>query len=205
MIDLTDIHSFLHCATPEAWLNAAPGQLDTLLIDHANCEKKAASTALHLLYRYVDKMELLSKLSQLAREELLHFEQVVTLMREMGVKYRQLSPSRYASQMRSHVRKEEPLRLLDMLIIGAYIEARSCERFAALSTGLLEKEETRAIGHYYQFLLKSERRHYMDYLALAKLYATECIEERIAWFGEVERELILSPDTHFRFHSGVSQ
>lgn len=203
MTDLTEIHSFLPCTTPEAWLNAAPAHLSTLLIDHANCEKKAASTALHLLYRYVDRMELLAKLSQLAREELLHFEQVVALMGKMGMTYRKLSPSRYASELRSHVRKEEPLRLLDILISGAYIEARSCERFAALATRLLEEKETRAIGHYYRFLLKSERRHHADYLALARLYATECIEERVAWFGEVERELILSPDAHFRFHSGV--
>jgi tRNA-(ms[2]io[6]A)-hydroxylase len=203
MIDLTEIHSFLPCTTPEAWLNAAPGQLNTLLIDHANCEKKAASTALHLLYRYIDRTELLAKLSQLAREELLHFEQVVALMRKMGMTYRRLSPSRYASELRSHVRKEEPLRLLDILISGAYIEARSCERFAALATRLLEEKETRAIGHYYRILLKSERRHYTDYLALARLYAAESIEERVAWFGEVERELILSPDAHFRFHSGV--
>ena len=205
MIDLSEIYSFLPCATPETWLNAAPVHLDTLLIDHANCEKKAASTALHLLHRYVDRMELLGKLSQLAREELLHFEQVVALIRKMGIKYRKLSPSRYASELRSHVRKEEPLRLVDMLISGAYIEARSCERFAVLATRLLEEKETRAIGNYYRFLLKSERRHYADYLALARLYATGCIEERLAWFGEVERELILSPDADFRFHSGTPQ
>jgi tRNA 2-(methylsulfanyl)-N6-isopentenyladenosine37 hydroxylase len=173
---------------------------DILLIDHAHCEKKAASTALNLMFRYVDRPELLDALSQLAREELLHFEQVLQIMRQRDVQYDHLSPSRYAASLRKHMRNEEPGKLVDVLIIGALIEARSCERFAALAP-FVDKE----LGRYYRFLLKSESRHFEDYLRLAELYAGEDISARVAEFVALERELIETPDTEFRFHSGVPE
>lgn len=203
MIDLTPIKTFLGCETPQAWLQVAPNHLDVLLIDHAHCEKKAASTAMNLLFRYVDRPELLRKLSQLAREEMLHFEQVLDYMDKFGVAYDHLSPARYANGLRQYVRTHEPDRLIDTLIIGAFIEARSCERFAALAPVLKQNEKTAELAKYYIFLLKSESRHYEDYLALARLYAVADIDERIAFFKDVERELIESEDSEFRFHSGV--
>lgn len=203
MAEISEVKSFLGCATPEAWLDRALTHLDILLIDHAHCEKKAASTALNLLFRYVDKRELLFKLSQLAREEMLHFEQVLEMMDAHGVHYGHLSPARYAQGLRQHIRPKEPEKLVDTLIIGALIEARSCERFDALAPRLLARPDTADIGKYYVFLLKSESRHYEDYLALAREYSPVPIEERIGFFREVERELIQSPDTEFRFHSGV--
>ncbi len=124
-----ELLAFLPCATPDAWVAWALENPELLLIDHAQCEKKAASTAMSLLYRYVDHPLLLTKMSQLAREELLHFEQVVKLMEARGIVYRHISASRYAEGLRRHVRGEEPERLIDILIIGALIEARSCERF----------------------------------------------------------------------------
>lgn len=162
------VTQFLQVKTPDAWLQLAPLHLDTLLIDHAHCEKKAASTALNLMYRYVDRPELLHKMAQLAREELLHFEQVLALMERRDIAYQHLSPSRYAQEMRRHVRTHEPARLIDTLIVGAFIEARSCERFAALADSHLLDEE---LSKYYRYLLKSESRHFLDYLALAKSYS----------------------------------
>jgi tRNA 2-(methylsulfanyl)-N6-isopentenyladenosine37 hydroxylase len=198
MHDIAAIRDFLPCATPQAWIDWALQHPDILLIDHAHCEKKAASTALNLMFRYVDRPELLDALSQLAREELLHFEQVIQMMRQRGVQYDHLSPSRYASSLRKLMRTEEPGRLVDVLIIGALIEARSCERFAALAPFVDEE-----LGRYYRFLLKSESRHFEDYLNLAALYAGEDIGARVAEFTALERELVQSPDTEFRFHSGV--
>ncbi|MCM5703780.1 tRNA-(ms[2]io[6]A)-hydroxylase [Larsenimonas salina] len=191
---------FLPCRTPAAWIEAAAMHNEILLIDHAQCEKKAASTAMHLLFRYVEKPGLLSKMSQLAREELLHFEQVVGLMAARGIDYSHLSASRYAEGLRAHVRKNEPGRLIDILIVGAFIEARSCERFASLIPHLDDE-----LARYYRTLLKSEARHFEDYLGLARDYAgpDDNVDERIAAFREHERELIESTDTHFRFHSGV--
>ncbi|MCI0508759.1 tRNA-(ms[2]io[6]A)-hydroxylase [Chromohalobacter marismortui] len=193
-----ELLNFLSCPTPDAWVQEALANPALLLIDHAQCEKKAASTAMNLMYRYVEHTELLTKMSQLAREELLHFEQVVTLMRGRGVRYRQLSASRYAAGLRQHVGKDDPQRLIDTLIVGAFIEARSCERFAALIPFLDDE-----LAKFYRALVKSEGRHYEDYLALAQQYATQDIAPRIAFFAERERALIESPDTCFRFHSGV--
>lgn len=203
MAELDDVIAFLGCPTPEAWLAKAVEYLDILLIDHAHCEKKAASTALNLMFRYVDRRNLLFKLSQLAREEMLHFEQVLELLEQHGVTYGHLSPARYAQGLRQHIRQTEPDKLVDTLIIGALIEARSCERFHALAPQLLADESTADIGRYYLFLLKSESRHYEDYLALAQEYAASSIDDRVAFFRAVERELIESPDPDFRFHSGV--
>ena len=179
------LHQFLACATPEAWLQWA-------------LEKKAASTAMSLLYRYVDQPLLLSKMSQLAREELLHFEQVVALMEARGVAYQHLTASRYAEGLRRHLRSNDPERLIDVLIIGALIEARSCERFACLIPYLDEE-----LAKFYRTLVKSEGRHFEDYLLLARQQTSDSIDERIAFFVAREAELITSTDTAFRFHSGV--
>lgn len=195
---LGEIHQFLMCPTPESWIDAALENQDTLLIDHANCEKKAASTAMNLLYRHIDRPDLLKKMSQLAREELLHFEQVVNIMKDRGVDYKHLSSSRYASGLRDLVRKGGDEELVDVLICGALIEARSCERFAALVPHLDD-----VLAKFYRSLLRSEGRHYQDYLELAQQYAGHDIQDRIDEFRVVERDLIMDRDSEFRFHSGV--
>jgi tRNA-(ms[2]io[6]A)-hydroxylase len=133
----------------------------------------------------------------LAREELRHFEQVLAIMRKRDIAYIQLTAARYAEGLRRHVRKPEPHRLIDVLICGAFIEARSCERFAKLAPYLDSELEK-----FYVSLLRSEARHYRDYLKLAQDYAQTSIEDRILHFREVEAELILKPDEEFRFHSG---
>lgn len=193
---------FLACPTPQEWVDQALQNQTLLLIDHAQCEKKAASTAMSLMYRYVDRPLLLTKMSQLAREELLHFEQVIKVMGERGITYRHLSASRYAEGLRRHVRTEDPGRLVDILIVGAFIEARSCERFARLIPHLDTE-----LAKFYRSLVKSEGRHYEDYLMLARRYAgdesEQDIEARIGLFADCERRLIDSPDETFRFHSGM--
>ncbi|MCE8031943.1 MAG: tRNA-(ms[2]io[6]A)-hydroxylase [Halomonas sp.] len=190
--------AFLACPTPDAWVEWALKNPELLLIDHAQCEKKAASTAMSLLYRYVNQPLLLTKMSQLAREELLHFEQVVKLMEARGIEYRHLSASRYAESLRRHVRPQEPDRLVDILIIGAFIEARSCERFARLIPHLDTE-----LARFYRSLVKSEGRHYEDYLMLAQHISSDPIDKRVDFFAECEAQLIVTPDTAFRFHSGV--
>jgi tRNA-(ms[2]io[6]A)-hydroxylase len=193
------ILEFLPCATPQAWVRQAQQQQELLLVDHANCEKKAASTALNLMYRYVEHPRLLKKLSRLAREELRHFEQVLALMESRGLDYPQLSASRYAGELRKQVRSQEPGRLVDTLLTGAIIEARSCERFAAL-VPVLDDE----LAAFYVSLLKSESRHFSDYLKLAAaLAAPGEIDQRLQRLLRRERELIESEDAEFRFHSGV--
>lgn len=194
---LKEIHNFLPCRTPQQWIDNALANQGLMLIDHAHCEKKAASTALSLMYRYVDNTDLLNKMSRLAREELRHFEQVLAIMNKRGVDYCHLTPARYAAGLRQEVRSDDPGRLVDVLIVGAIIEARSCERFAALAPFLDEK-----LADFYTGLLKSEARHYQDYLALAEKAAGGAIDERVRDFLALEKVLIEEPDTEFRFHSG---
>lgn len=198
MTALEEIKNFLPCKTPDRWLENAVENPELLLIDHANCEKKAASTALNLIYRYVDNFDLLNKMSRLAREEMRHFEQVIAIMKRRDIAYRQISASRYATRLRDLVRTDDPHRLLDILIVGAIIEARSCERFARLAPYLDSELEA-----FYLSLLKSEGRHYRDYLILAnKIASQQEIEQRLGLFLEAEQQLIESADTEFRFHSG---
>ncbi len=192
-----NVNSFLRCATPDAWLAAVPSNLPVLLVDHANCEKKAASTALNLIYRYVDKPDLMMQLSKLAREELRHFEQVLALLASREIEYRHVSPARYAGGLRDGVRTFEPARLVDTLIVCAIVEARSCERFQML-LAVLDDE----LAGFYASLLKSEERHFNVYLKMARTYGGSEIDARIEHFLDLDKQLILEPDTDFRFHSG---
>ena len=197
---MAGIQAFLPCPTPDAWVTAAlqRDQESTLLIDHANCEKKAAATALALMHRYTDNPVLLNKMSRLAREELRHFEQVIKIMAARDIAYEPLSASRYARGLHKGVRRQDPGRLIDTLVVGALIEARSCERLARLAPKL-DKE----LGDFYFSLLKSEARHYSDYLCLAESLAGEGhLANRLECFRGLEAELVQGADTEFRFHSG---
>ncbi|AVN31910.1 tRNA isopentenyl-2-thiomethyl-A-37 hydroxylase MiaE [Serratia marcescens] len=244
---LAPILSFLHCETPDAWIDAArrPENLQLLLTDHLVCELKAAQTGMWLIRRYVaDKesgdallallrpyeaflheaqgapdtlfrqgqfirkilpkngsaygQDLADRMVLLIKEELHHFSQVLEIMQARGIPYRKITASRYAKGMIREIRTHDPATLIDKLICGAYIEARSCERFAKLAPHLDDE-----LNRFYVSLLRSEARHYQDYLTLAEQIAGGDISERVAHFGRLEAELILSPDSKLRFHSGV--
>ena len=199
---LKPIYDFLACRTPQAWVDVACQHIPLLLQDHANCEKKAAGTAMNLMFRYGYHTELQVKLAQLVREEMLHYEQVIDIMRARDQAWEAVSASRYAQGLRKHIRTHEPAALVDVLIVGAFVEARSCERFAALVPFVDEE-----LAKFYRYLLKSESRHFEDYLTLARTLVPDsekiAIDDRIALFREVERELIESPDSEIRFHGGV--
>lgn len=194
-----EIHDFLGCVTPDAWVRAALADQEILLIDHKNCEFKAASTALSLMAKYSSHVDLLNAMSRLAREELVHHEQVLRIMKRRKIGLRPVSAARYASALRALVRTHEPHKLVDTLVVGAFIEARSCERFAALVPHLDAE-----LGKFYGGLLKSEARHYQGYLKLAYQYGDEAdVTSTVERVRAAECELIESPDTEFRFHSGV--
>lgn len=196
-----NIAAFFDTPTPDEWIHAAAERLPELLLDHANCELKAASTALGFIYRYPERTALARRMSRLAREELRHFEQVRKIIEEMSIPFEHLSASRYAGSLRDAVRKNEPERLLDLLLVGALIEARSCERFAALIPHLPDK-----LGKFYAGLLDSEARHFEHYLEFAnsELQLDEdSREQRLDELKALEAKLISAPDEQFRFHSGV--
>ena len=203
--DIQPVLEFLKVDSPTGWINSVASNLDVLLIDHANCEKKAANSALSIIFRYVEYPDLIKHMSKLAREELRHFEQVIDLMQDLEVEYKPLSPSRYASALHKEISKEEPYRLVDTLICAAVVEARSCERFAAVSGEVPAK-----IAEFYRFLLNTDARHFRDYLELARSYAKrerhkifgDYVDGRIEVFLDLDIELITGPDEEFRLHSG---
>lgn len=203
---------FLHCRTPEAWIDAAIRNMPTLLVDHASLELKAAEQAQKLIRRYGSgggteslpetavRLKLLQKMSRLAREELRHFEQVVELLAQRGIDYAPVTASRYARTLHAHVRSTEPGRCVDTLIVGAIIEARSCERFFSLLPALEDNEPE--LATFYGSLLRSEARHFEDYVALAQAVAGTRAQQRIDTFLALDAELVSAPDRETRFHSG---
>jgi tRNA-(ms[2]io[6]A)-hydroxylase len=189
--------SILRAPTPETWVAAAVERWREMLVDHANCEKKAASTAIALMFAYPEDHALAMALSRLAREELRHFEQVQKMMLTLGVEVERQQPGRYAAGLRSVIRTSEPGRKLDLLLSGALIEARSSERFRLLS-GRLQQP----LGDFYASLQRSEARHFELYVNLARTEAPDQWQERMGTLAEREAELATAADPVFRFHSG---
>jgi len=189
--------SILHARTARAWFDLAAERTADLLLDHANCEKKAASTALALMFAYPEDFELATRMSKLAREELRHFELVQQQLAGQGVPFRRLSPSRYAEGLRKALRRSEPGRRVDLLLCGALIEARSHERFV----GLVERLPA-PLADFYASLAAAEWRHAALYQRLAARGGASIVA-RLDELAEVEAELATAPDTEFRFHSGT--
>ena len=210
---MDDIEEFLLTPTPPQWCERALGELETLLLDHAGLELKAAHQAQRLIWNYGGadvraipdrqvQLDLLQRMSRLAREELRHFEQVLAVIDRRGIAYRPLSSSGYAAALRGHVRGNEPDRLVDTLIVGALIEARSCERFGML-TAALEPGEPE-LAAFYRTLLRSEARHFRDYLTLAERIGGRDTPARVEELRRIEAPLMHVDSPRLRFHSGVA-
>jgi len=186
--------------TPDAWFERAPAELDILLLDHANCEKKAASTALSMLFAYPGEGRDNLSLSRVAREELRHFEQVQNQLVRLRIPFRRLAPSRYAEGLRKALPAREPARRLGLLVASALIEARSCERFA----GLVPRLEP-VLAAFYRSLHAAESRHRSLYLELARRHAEPHgldLQASVDHMASLEAELATGRDPVFRFHSG---
>ena len=183
--------------TAPAWVEAAAARWRELLNDHAQCEKKAASTALALMFTYPEDRRLASTLSRLAREELRHFEQVQKLMSALEVPFERQRPGRYAAGLRAVLRTADPGRKLDLLLTGALIEARSCERFRLLAPRLPAE-----VAGFYEQLARSEARHFEEYLELAREEAATQWRPRLRQLADCEARLVSAPDAQLRFHSG---
>jgi len=189
--------AILQSDTDPRWFALAVERWQDLLIDHANCEKKAASTALSLMFAYPEDFELADRMSRLAREELRHFELVQQKLKALQVPFRRLSPSRYAEGLRKALRRTEAERRVDLLLIGALIEARSHERFIGLIPLLGEP-----LGSFYDSLAAAESRHASLYLKLAEKRG-EGTGARLQELAAIESQLAVAPDPEFRFHSGT--
>ncbi len=195
---MNEILDFLGSATPQAWIEAAVANTDILLLDHKNCEFKAASNALNLIAKYSEHPDLINAMSRLAREELVHYEQVLKILKARGIVLRPLTPSRYAMGLRRLVRRDPDGMMTDILLVSAFIEARSCERFGAVAPHLDAE-----LSSFYGGLLNSEARHFQGYIKLAHLYGDASdIARRLDVIRPVEQALVSDPDSEFRFHSG---
>ncbi|MEZ4240482.1 MAG: tRNA-(ms[2]io[6]A)-hydroxylase [Myxococcota bacterium] len=184
--------------TEPGWVAALLPHLDVVLLDHAHCEKKAASTAINLIFRYQPLPDLMVPLSALAREELEHFELVLALLEARGATFGPLAPSPYAAALYAAVRKPEPERLLDTLLVCSLIEARSCERMTLLAEQLPDPE----LQRFYRDLLASEARHHATYVELA-LRRHDRVEvfARLAELAQHEAAVLAETPREPRVHS----
>jgi tRNA-(ms[2]io[6]A)-hydroxylase len=193
----------LHLAKPTRsdWAAYAIEHVAEILLDHAHCEKKAASTAVGMIFRYEERTELMEPLSQLAREELAHFEEVLERLSERGIPFRRLPAGEYASGLHQAVRKQEPHRLLDNLLTCALIEARSCERMQLFGEALMDRDP--ALGKLYSGLLAAEARHFRRYVELAELYFDKAeVLARLETLAIHESEVIARAKVEPRLHCG---
>ena len=188
----------LSSSTGSAWLTRALAHLDEILIDHAHCEKKAASTAVSLLFKYPAQAALLPALAELAREELDHFRQVLAHLAARGLALRHQMPAPYASGLFAAVRPAEPARLLDTLLCLALIEARSCERLGLLADALPDAD----LAAFYRSLVASEARHHAAYVDLAQTVASAAeVRARLAVLADHEAAVLAAAPAWPRLHA----
>lgn len=184
--------------TEEGWVERALDAMPEILLDHAHCEKKAASTAVNLIFRYPQHVVLMRPLSELAREELEHFEQVLTMLESRALEYRRQRPSPYAGKLMTIVRATEPERLLDTLLCCALIEARSCERMKILAARLQDRE----LEALYTSLLACEARHHRTYVDLAEaIFDPTEVSKRLAEVSAHEAAVIDDAPLEPRLHN----
>ena len=188
----------LHSTSPDRWLKQVDENLAEVLIDHAHCEKKAAGTAMNLLFAYVDNEELCREMTAIVNEELEHFHMVIEILKQRGIEFRRLKPSQYGRRLNDLVRKQEPQRAIDRLLVAGLIEARSCERFGLLRENLEDKE----LAQFYDSLFESEARHHTTYIRLAKMFGDDAtIRARLSELAEEEAKIIAEGEDLARVHS----
>lgn len=188
----------LQSRTPASFARRFEEHLEEMLVDHAHCEKKAASTALNLLFRHADDEDLVRVMAEIVEEEIQHFRIVLDLLDKRGMRFRRQKPSAYAGKLHQLARTGEPEALLDRLLIGALIEARSCERFDVLAHHLVDPE----LAAFYRSLFESEARHYATYLRLAlKIFDEPTVRARLDELAHAEAGIVEQGEPAPRLHA----
>lgn len=189
---------FLETPTSQAWLDQAIANLDTILLDHAQCERKAAGTAIQMMSRYPSSVELVRELTAIAQEELSHYSQVNDWLERRGIPLQPVSPPPYGAALKKCVRRQEPDRMLDLLLVSALIEARSHERLGLLGQHCPDVQ----LAKFYRSLMASEARHYGSYWLLTKTYFhADLVNERLGELAECESEILSTLHPEPRVHS----
>jgi tRNA-(ms[2]io[6]A)-hydroxylase len=188
----------LRSTTSPQWIGQVHEHLDEILIDHAHCEKKAAGTAMNLIFAYVEQTELVRCMSEIVNEELEHFHMVLDELQRREIRFRRQQPSSYGRRLNDLTRSGEPHRAVDRLLVASLIEARSCERFALLRDHVGDAR----LSDFYGGLFESEARHHATYVQLARHFADEAaVQQRLLELAEAEAEIIRQGDTVVRMHS----
>lgn len=184
--------------TSDDWFDRIADSIDDVLVDHAHLEKRAASNALAMVFKYTSKKRLARELSRVVREEMEHFEIMLDVLDERGIEFTRQSAAPYAQQLTNHVRKQEPQKLLDKLLVSSLIEARSCERFQILGRRL-EDEKLREL---YADLAAQEARHHTLYTSLARDYfPVEEVRTRLDELATIEASAVAASAGWARLHS----
>ena len=188
----------LTAPTSRDWVTQAIANLDTILLDHSHCERKAAGVALNLIFRYPSSTKLVRMLTAIAREELEHFEQVNQWLEWRGIALAPLSPPPYGAGLKAQIRPKEPERMLDSLLVSGLIEARSHERLGLLAEYCPEPE----LAKFYCGLMASEARHYGMYWVLADTYFERSVfTQRLEELAIMESQLLATLHSEPRIHS----
>ncbi len=190
----------LQSSSSARWLKQVDDHLDEILIDHAHCEKKAAGTAMNLMFAYVENQELCREMTEIVNEELEHFHMVVDLLNRRGIPFRKLIPSQYGRKLNDLVRKGEPERAIDRLLVACLFEARSCERFNFLRKHMEGRDQE--LADFYNSLFESEARHHTTYVRMAKFFAPEeVVKKRLDELSAAEAAIIDVGEELPRMHS----
>jgi len=193
----------LKSGSSQRWLGQVDDHLEEILIDHAHCEKKAAACAMNLMFAYTDHEELCREMTVIVNEELEHFNMVLDLLKSRGIPFRRLKPGGYGRQLNELVRKTEPAKAIDRLLVASLIEARSCERFDLLRQHMLtDRWQDHELAEFYGSLFESEARHHTTYVQLATVFApADTIKRRLHELSLEEARIIAAGDPQPRMHS----
>jgi len=182
------------------WLKQVDEHLDDILIDHAHCERKAASTAMNLMNSYTENRDLCREMTRIVEEELEHFEMVLCILDQRGIEFRRIASGPYGRKLNALVRNSEPDRGVDRLLVASLIEARSCERFSLLSEYVRERDSV--LADFYASLFESEARHHTTYVRLAEHFAPrETVRSRLDQLSSEESMILAQGSNLPRMHS----
>jgi tRNA 2-(methylsulfanyl)-N6-isopentenyladenosine37 hydroxylase len=197
---LLNIMLSLHSSSSDRWLKQVESNLDEILIDHAHCEKKAAGTAMNFIFAYVDNLELCREMTEIVNEELEHFHMVIDILHRRKIEFRRIRPSSYGRKLNDLVRRGEPERAIDRMLVACLIEARSCERFDFLRKYMDGKDQE--LSDFYGSLFESEARHHTTYVRMAKFFGSDDeVKQRLNELSAIEAEIIEIGDDLPRMHS----
>lgn len=182
------------------WLSQVDEHLPEILIDHAHCERKAASTAMNLMNSYTENRQLCIEMTRIIEEELEHYHMVMEVLDRRGIEFKRLTSGHYGRELNALTQNREPQRAVDRLLVASLIEARSCERFRLLADHVRNRDAE--LANFYAGLFESEARHHTTYVKIAEEFAPRKeVLTRLDQLSEQEAAIIAKGSPLPRMHS----